>query len=448
MRARYSNVFKKASCGLLALLLSFSFCTISHVNIAYCDSIKSDFVVSGTIEKRGIKPSVCPDIASKSAILKSSDGKLFFSRDATKSVKIASLTKLMTALVACENASLDDEVIISKEAFDVGGSSAGFAIGDKMTLKSALYGLMIPSGNDAAEAIAESVGRKLTDSTDLQARARAFVDKMNEKASAMGLSDTLFTNAHGLDEGNFESDAHSNANDVMAMIEEVMKIDLIRDIAENVSYEIPIIRNDKNVTVKVNTTDSLLGNFEGACGIKTGTTDKAGYCFAGACNRNGVMMYSVILGATTSQDRFSDTQKLFNWYFDNVIDYNPISADGEIVARVAHSDWIDKTVPATVDDIDKKIRLFKYSGNVSQSVNYDNLTGNIKKGDKVGEISFWQNNQCILTENLVAAENVDAPGILENISIAFNRFLSLFNNSKYTSDSVLLNSPPLMIKYS
>lgn len=432
---------------VISLTLSFAICFSVSVPIAHSEVRNDDFIVTDTVSARGIKTADCPNIFATSATLKTSSGKLLFSRDADKEVKIASLTKIMTAIVALENASLSTTITVSENAVSTGGSNAGLSAGDTMPLSEAIFALMIPSGNDAATAIAESVGKTIAGTTDTNTSYDAFIAKMNEKATELGCTHTKFTNPHGLDDGNFESDCHSTANDLMIMIECAMNNTNFSSVVKNETHELKITNNGQATTKTVNSTDSLLGNFDGACGIKTGTTDLAGYCFAGACERNGEMVYSVVLGSTDDLTRFEDTKNLFNWYFDNLIDYKLLNADDNIVANVSNKAWIDVSVPATFRDENKTCKIFKYDGNVSQSFSFDDVSGDIKAGDKLGVVTFIQNNKVIDTEDLVAAQDCAGPDFGASVSVGFTRFVNLFTKGQSEATSVVLNDTPLVIKF-
>lgn len=432
---------------VLTCTLALCLVTISPAN-CLAQTQRSDYVVFGTVEQRGLIASQCPDVASPSIILKSSTGKLYYSRNAEEGVKIASLTKLATAYVAINSAPLDREIVVSSTAASVGGSSANLRAGDTMKLSEALSALLIPSGNDAAQAIAESIGKDLSSASDDEQACSVFVEKMNEAASEIGCTNTLFTNPHGLDADKFDSDAHSTASDVMKFVEKCMENTTIKGIVKLESAQITIENNSVQRTVELTTTDMLLGSLEGACGLKTGTTDEAGYCFAGACERDGELVYSVVLGAQSDASRWSDTESLFNWVFDNMVNYKLCNADDNTMAYVSHNEFLDKTIPATIANVNETIKVFKYDGNISQSMDLEPVSGDIKAGDKVGSVTFWQNNSPIITLDLLAKVDVSRPNIPDIIAIAFTRFIHIFTSEKNTADSEIINDTPVLIQYS
>lgn len=419
---------------------------------ALADVRDSDIVVGKTVQERGLSPFESPDITAENALLVSSEGEVFFARDADEPVRIASITKVMTAIVALENAPLDAVVTVDNDAATVGESSAGLLEGDSMDLETALYALMIPSGNDAAIAIAKSVGALLAgvDASDSVAYD-TFVAAMNAKAEELGCADTLFTNPHGLDEDEYESDAHSTASDVGIMVAAAMEDETFRAVVDAGDTSIQVTAaNGLARPVNLVSTDELIGVYEGICGVKTGTTNYAGFCFAGAASREAGEYYSVVLGAPSSEERFSDTVELLDWVYDGFVDVPLINADSfvdsegdtvSLVAEIAHNDWVDATVAATVADPALTARVFFAQGSVTQEVTMDELSGDIEEGDVVGRIVFSQDGVTIAECDLVAAESQRAPNFFEEIGVAVDRFIRDMQNQPTVAQSVCFNSP-------
>lgn len=376
------------------------------------------------------------------------DGTVYFERDADAPRKIASLTKIMTAIVALENAPLDSTVTVDNEAATVGQSSAGLLEGDTMDLETALYALLVPSGNDAGIAIAKSVGATLA--SDGQDPQQAFVDTMNAKAAELGCTDTLFDNPHGLDFDEYAGDAHSTARDVATMAAYAMQDDTFRTIVGGGSTTINVTGADGVArTVSLESTDELMGSFDGLCGIKTGTTDDAGYCFAGACQRDAGELYSVVLGAPSSDDRFADTATLLGWVYDNIQNVPLISApstvdyQGEqapLAAEVAQSDWPDSTVPATVNDPALSAEVFVLAGPIQQEVSFETLAGDVKAGDVVGRLTYTQNGQTVASCDLIAAQDAPAPDFFQGIGVWWDRLFRDIQGQPTVAESTCFTS--------
>ena len=163
---------------------------------AFASQLDTDAILGIAESERDDDASDRPDIEARNAIVVGSDGTVYFERDADAQVKIASITKVMTAIVALENSSLDDEVVVDHAAATVGQSSADLREGDVLTMEEALRALLVPSGNDAAMAIASTVGAKIDPSSDDP--YGVFIRAMNDKSAELGMK-SAFTNPHGLD---------------------------------------------------------------------------------------------------------------------------------------------------------------------------------------------------------------------------------------------------------
>ena len=209
-KARRSVAFRLVGFWAAALLALSSALLLYTPDSAYAEVRRSDVVLGQTVEERGLTVAQCPSIDALYACVMDENGTIYFERDARSATQIASITKVMTALVALDAVdegivSLNDTFTVSAAAAEVGESSAGLQEGDKLDLNTALYALMVPSGNDAAIAIAEYVGQRMLDSGSSGSDGyQVFIDAMNEKCAELGCVDTVYRNAHGLDSGEFE----------------------------------------------------------------------------------------------------------------------------------------------------------------------------------------------------------------------------------------------------
>ena len=270
-------------------------------SIANAQVLTTDIVCGKTADARGITAENLPDIDATNAIVMSKDGSVYYARSADEQVKIASITKVMTAILTVENCKMDEKITVSNAAATVGNSTAGLLEGDELTVEQALRGLMIPSGNDAAIALAEHVGKKIDPKT--KDAVATFVKAMNERAKKLGCTGTLFENPHGLDFDEWTGDMHSTAHDVALMMQEAMKSDTFREIVASDDSWIEVTGADgSDHSHSMDTHNELLGQ-DGNIGGKTGTTDDAGYCFTGAYNRDGDETYTVVLNSSTTDQR-------------------------------------------------------------------------------------------------------------------------------------------------
>lgn len=461
--------------ALLATLLSCAM-ALAWAPDAHADVRKSDVVMGETMADRGLKASFCPSVESEYAYLVDEDGTVYFERAAQDPTQIASITKIMTAIIAREHASTDARITVSHNAATVGESSAGLWAGDVLSLDDALKGLMVPSGNDAAIAIGECVGKTiyedaraegitLTDAKGIDitgdgdaAYLAAFVWAMNEKAAELGCTDTVFENPHGLDGSRFSGNLHSTAQEVSKIAMYAMQDEYFRQIVELPEATLKVERGGTTVDVVVESTDELIGRYEGACGIKTGNTDLAGPCFAGACERDGKTLYAIVLHSTSEQQRFNDATTLYNWVYDNDITYELAHSDMQatmevdgtatevpVVAEVALNAWIDKTVPATFSDPDASVDVFAPLGNVSQQFEFKSVDGGVRAGDVVGRATFFQRNQQIASIDIVACETVDAPNIFEGLGIWWEKLTRTLSGKPDSAQSVIINECELIV---
>ena len=240
--------------------------------VAGAQVLTTDNVCGKTADARGITAENLPDIDATNALVMGKDGTVYYGRGADEQVKIASITKVMTAILTVENCKMDEKVTVSNAAATVGNSTAGLLEGDKLTVEQALRGLMIPSGNDAAIVLAEYVGKKIDPKTkDAEA---TFVKAMNERAKKLGCTGTLFENPHGLDFDEWAGDMHSTAHDVALMMQEAMKNDTIREVVASEDSWIEVTGADgTDHSHSMDTHNYLLGQ-DGNIGGKTGTSEK------------------------------------------------------------------------------------------------------------------------------------------------------------------------------
>lgn len=435
-------------------------------SLGLADVRQSDIVAGLSVQDRQLTASSCPNIVAEYAYVVDDSGKVYYERGADTQTHIASITKVMTALIALEYGDPQNTTVtVSQTAATIGESSAMLQAGDSMNLESALKALMLPSGNDAAQAIAESLGdtvkQKLQEQGDTSVPDSpydAFVYAMNKKAQELGMTNTLFANPHGLDIDQHDADMHCTAHDVALMISEVMKNDTFRSIVSKDSDTITVNRGDGQAQIPLQSTDILIGTYDGACGVKTGFTEKAGQCFAGAVQRDGKTLYAVVLKSSTEAQRFTDATTLDDWVFNNTISY-PLAHSSEtttytsedgtttevpVVAYASHSGWLDKTFKVTFADPDASVNVFTYDGNVSQEFEFDTVSGDIKPGQKIGTAKFYQHNEEIASVDLVAAEACPAPNIIEGIGIWWQRLTSGFSGAQTSAKSVVLNETPLI----
>lgn len=238
--------------------------------------------------------------AKAAALIDVASGRLLYSRNGDEPMRIASLTKIMTAIVAIESGRLDSELTVSVRAAGKEGSSLYLKVGEKMTLRNALYGLMLRSGNDAAVAIAEHVGGS----------QEGFVFLMNRKAEEIGLDNSRFMNPHGLDEAGH----YSSANDLAKLTAYALHNPEFRDI---VGTKVKTAPNPTEPwDYKWVNKNKMLQMYEGADGVKTGYTKLALRCLVSSATRNGQQLAAVTIN---DSDDWRDHRNLLDYGFASFV---------------------------------------------------------------------------------------------------------------------------------
>jgi len=210
---------------------------------------------------------------------------------------MASTTKIMTAIIVLVNADLTQTITVSTKAAGIGGSRLGLNSNSKITIKDLLYGLMLCSGNDAAIALAETVGGDLS----------GFADLMNSKAQELGLVNTHFVTPHGLDNTNH----YTTAYELALLSDYALHNETFCNIVKTKTYTVNINGYPKTIS----NTNELLGYLNGVYGVKTGFTNGANRCLVSATKRNNLDIICVVLGADTKKIRTQDSIKLIEYCF-------------------------------------------------------------------------------------------------------------------------------------
>lgn len=243
------------------------------------------------------------DINATSAILMDTDNhRIIYSKNIHASRSVASISKIMTAVLAVESGKLDDEVVINDSIKKAYGSAIYIQVGEKMTLKDLVYGLMLRSGNDAALAIADYVGNGVDN----------FVSMMNHKAKEIGMKNSTFNNPSGLDEeaGNF-----STAYDMAILTSYAMQLKIYREIVKTKQYK---LQTNKNTYVW-NNKNKLLKLYDYTTGGKTGYTKIAKRTLVTTASKDGVNLVAVTLN---DGNDFNDHMEMFGYAFSNYKNYN------------------------------------------------------------------------------------------------------------------------------
>lgn len=334
--------------------------------------------------------------AKSMVVIEATTGRVLAKKNKDEQLAMASTTKIMTALVTIKNISNLDEVVeISDKAVGIEGTSMYLRKGEKLSIKELLFGLMLPSGNDAAVALAYAVG----------GTEEKFVKMMNEEARSLGLKNTQFKNPHGLDaKGHYTS-----ANDLALITAEAMKFDAFKEICSTKNVQVTGSKiNEPRFLANKN---KLLKRMEGCNGVKTGFTDNAGRCFVGSCERNGMTLICVVLNCGPM---FEECERFLNSAFEEYKMQEILEpyAQGETV-DVLEGDKAFVTT-GTKHGFAYPLTDEEYK-NIKIEREYINVVAPVVKDQVVGKIKIYLNNNLIFEEEIYTMEDVKSIRYLDKI---------------------------------
>jgi serine-type D-Ala-D-Ala carboxypeptidase (penicillin-binding protein 5/6) len=321
-------------------------------------------------------------------VVNASNGDVLAAHGAHTVVPIASITKLMTVLVALDHLKSDDIVTVTRYAAHVGEERIPLHAGQRISVHELLEGALIQSANDAADALAAAAA-----GGDIQ----RFVSWMNARARQLGLRDTHFARADGLD-----APAHvSSARDVAVLAQAAMRSPVIRSIVRERSAVI------ENGRVVVHTWNDLLGVFPGLIGVKTGHTDRAGWCQVAAVKRLGFTIYVVILGSPTRAQRNDDLERLLEW---SVSQYRSLAlVRPRTYARAAIGYGRAPVALVAAGPFVRVVRVGRPL--VERVIAPSAVSLPVRRGERLGRIEIWAGRTLVGTRPLLAARSVPRPGV-------------------------------------
>jgi len=353
------------------------------ISIIYCTFILKPFAFAETVTHPE-SPAV-PEVSARAAVIISADtGEIIFSKNPNQKLPMASTTKIMSTLLLLESGGLDVQFSVDNEAIKVEGSSMGLREGDIVTKHALACGMMLPSGNDAANAAAVLLGGSL----------EGFAVMMNERAAKIGMTRSCFVTPSGLDAKGHGSSAY----DMALLTREALGNELFRDICCEKSVQVSFGNPPYDRWLK--NTNKLLNMYDGVYGVKTGFTDEAGRCLVSACERGGKNFIAVTLNAPKDWD---DHIAMYDYAFEvtDSIEYRLIET---LTANLAggFEDFIT-LVPAEkimICTACKDLSEFSYKVKVSPFV-----YAPVAKGDTVGELAIYYKDRPAMSIPLVAGES-------------------------------------------
>lgn len=326
---------------------------------------------------------------------------LLYSKNDTKKTSIASLTKMMTTLVAIEEIDDLDEIVTIKERdFEgtVGYSKAGFKVGDKVTYRDLLYGIILPSGADAVNAVVNN-----TLGYD------KFIKKMNETAKRLGMNDTSYANPVGKDDEN----NYSTSSDLAKLLKYALKNETFKTIFTTKSYK---TSNGINLESTVNSYKNIL-NTDEIKGAKSGFTKDAGRCLASITTLNKVDYLLVVINSSTTNpyNAVKDTITIYD-YYNNNYGYKNIINDDTFIKEIPIDLSKEKTYKITgSEEIEKYLKndteiTYEYVGS-------DKITFNTKKGSKLGFVNIYDGDVLLATSNVYLENSIEYYPIITYVLI-------------------------------
>jgi len=330
-----------------------------------------------------------PRVEAAAWFLVGQDGAVLAERNARQHRAIASITKLMTALVTLERARLSDVVRVSPRASGVGESTVYLQPGERLTVADLLRATLIRSANDAAEALALHVG---------DGSVPRFVGLMNEKARELGLVDTTFTNPHGLDAAGHVS----SARDATVLVRYALGVPFIGDALGRTSVALPGGR-------VFPTTDDLLERWSPLLGGKTGHTQAAGWSEAAAARSRGVTVYGTVLGSDTRAERNDALRELLRY---GLARYRRVAAiDSSRVYAEAETGYgraqVELVAPRTL------VRTVREGAPLVERIVSPRVVAlPVREGQRLGRVEIFAGSRLLASSDLVAAQAVSEPSLL------------------------------------
>ena len=335
-----------------------------------------------------------PEVAAKSAVLMDmTTGQVLYEHNAHEMLPPASVTKVMTLLLIMEaidsgRIGWDDTVTASESAAAKGGSQVYLKVGETMTVTDMVKSIAVSSANDCACAMAEHISGS----------EGAFVEAMNEKAKALGMEHTHFLNCTGLDD-----DPQASNHLTCAMDIAIMSRALMMEHPDSRKFTTIWMDTIRNGSFGLSNTNKLVRFYPGATGLKTGFTQKAGYCLSATARRDGMELVATVMGSESSKDRFNACKQLLDYGFANYALVTPQTEEGQVPVKLGTADTV-KVMPK------EKIQLLVDKAQRNQ-VNIttqlpDSIDAPVSKGQKIGTVTVRVGDQVVSEVPLLAQEAV------------------------------------------
>ncbi len=369
--------------------------------IAVFCCVLSAFFALFTVKTKGLDAN---SVSAKASVLICMDSReVIFEKNKDLKLPMASTTKIMTSLILAEQPDLSKEVIVTSEMLIVEGTSMGLKAGDTVSYKDLLYGMLLSSGNDAANVTAFALGKSL----------KGFAVLMNKKAKEIGLENTSFVTPSGLDDENH----YTTAYDLAILSAVALKNPVFKTVCS--SKTATVYFGNPKVKYTLTNHNKLLGDYEGIIGVKTGFTKKSGRCLVSAAERDNKRVIAVTLNAPNDWD---DHKKLLDYGLDMVesvtydnLDFNDtlpiISSEADLISIKAQSAEFC-LLKSSKDKIITKTYLPQF------------VYADISVGQTVGKIEYYLNQNCIASSDIISLADAK---IFNKKNSFKKRFATYFN---------------------
>lgn len=406
-------MLKKYLIYLPLIMISLLFLCYCHMKNRLADPI-SDIQTVTEIPPSHIPPAATSSpgprlYASAACVMDAGSGRILYGKNEAAPLPMASTTKIMTCILALENGNMEDPVTFSAKAASMPKVRLGAGKGRTFLLGDLLYSLMLESHNDTAVAIAEHIG----DSVE------GFAAMMNAKAAELGMSQTNFVTPNGLDaEGHASTPADMCRLASYACTNQTF-LELIRTPARTIR------ETSGKGSFSLTNHDAFLTSYKGAIGIKTGFTNKAGYCFVGAAQRNGLTLVSCVLGSgwpPNKSYKWADTKALMNLGFENFSMKNVPVKDLSVYSIIVENGKAD-----AVGILQPEIPSFLLSDADAIDIRYSlppKIQAPVRQGTAVGEIQILVNGSPLGSYPVYPSEDVERQTFADIVYDIFHMFIS------------------------
>ena len=349
------------------------------------------------------QPADAPQVEAKAAILMEQEtGEVLCQQNAHDKLEPASVTKIMTLLLVMEaidggQLSTGDTVTVSAHAASMGGSQVYLKEGEQMTVDDLLKAVAVVSGNDAAVALAEHIAGS----------EEAFVSRMNQRAAELGMADTTFLNCTGLPAAGHLTSAYDIALMSRALLSHP-------DIRQYTTIWMDSIRGGQ---FQLSNTNRLVRFYPGCTGLKTGSTDSAGYCLSASAERDGLSLIAVVLGSETSAKRFTAAETLLNYGFANytLIDALAGQALPPVEVLLGAERWVQPVLQGSGKVVVRRSQLDSVTTELRLA---ENVEAPVEQDQVLGEVTVLVNGQPLASLPLTAqtaVERLTIPGVFRRL---------------------------------